>query len=336
MNRHVNSGFGRVQRGFTLVELSVVLAIMALLAVMATPNLMEEINEKRANITIQDSQSILDAARAFRMANGVWPGNATCTNAIAALSATAPPFLGGIGAQNKYNFAFTTRCNANTFSLVQRTVPDWDGVVANGLTATTITNSGTNELTSVIGIPGSEPALDAKLSRGNVGNPELNRMRTTLLLGGNQMAEAGNITFSQANPRLTALVGNLTLDSAGNQVIIAPGDTLEVDDIRIRSRGNRLVSELLPNYVHKGTYIVRHGWAVIKPACGAGGVAKGTLRPGTMRGGYVAPNAGTGQFGFSYRLLNAAGYWVVETNIVGDPAERNLHSSLVDVYCYYP
>jgi prepilin-type N-terminal cleavage/methylation domain-containing protein len=192
--------------GFTLIELAVVMMIVSVLAMLTTPNIMNEINQKRANIAVEETQLIVDAARSFRIANGAWPGNATCSNALTVLQTGTPPMLSGIAAVNKYNSPISTSCTSTTFSVDQDAVADWDGYIVNSLAATTIVNAATSQLRTTIGIPGSEPAMDSKLSRIATGNAELNRMRTTLLLGGNNINEVGTLNGTNA-----ALTGTLTV-----------------------------------------------------------------------------------------------------------------------------
>jgi prepilin-type N-terminal cleavage/methylation domain-containing protein len=323
------------ERGFTLVELVVAMAVMALMAALLTPNFMEEINQRRANLTAQDTQSILDAVRSYRSNTGSWPGGAGCTTAISVL--TTANYLRGVTATNRYNQAVTTTCTANTFSVVQRALPNWDGYLVNSLPGTTITNAGSNQITSSVGVPGSEPALSAKLSRVATGNVEDNRMRTTLYMGNQQITEAGNLTFSTANPVIRANSGNLNLSAASGNVVIPAGQVLHVDDIVVRSRGSRRLSASLPNFVHVGTYIVRHGWYVLKPTCAAGGVAKAAMRPGAMRGGFSGSYdpAYVGRYGFNYRLDSSGSYWVVTAIAEGYAVDFANLDSLVDVFCYY-
>jgi len=184
-----NSG----QHGFTLVELTVVMAVLTLLAALTTPSIRDELNRRRGDLTVQETQTLLDAARSYRSQKGVWPGNATCSNAISVLTNTSPAMLVGISTLNKYNSPVTTSCTSQTFSVDQNIVEDWDGYVANSLPGTTIVSVGSSLIRSTIGIPGSEPALDGKLSRVATGNAELNRMRTTLLMGNNDITEVRQI-----------------------------------------------------------------------------------------------------------------------------------------------
>lgn len=187
----------RSQKGFTLVELAVVMLILGMIAAYTTPSIIFDINEKRANLTAQETQIILDAARSYRYKNGSWPGNLTCSNAIAILQGTTPPMLTSVAATNKYNSAVTTSCTAQTFSVDQEITTDWADVVVNALPASTLVNAATGLIRSTIGVPGTEPALDSKLSRIASGNADLNRMHTTLLMGGYDVNEAGTVNAQQ-------------------------------------------------------------------------------------------------------------------------------------------
>lgn len=203
--------------GFTLLELVIVLAIVSMLAALTTPSIMNEINERRAKVSIQETQMIVDAARSYRIDNGVWPGNATCSNALDVFKTTSPPLLPSISNVNKYNSPYTTSCTAKTFSVDQNLVEDWAGYFANSVAGTEIVSAVSSLVRTTIGIPGSEPALDAKLSRLATGNAELNRMRTALLLGGNNIQEVNNISTVSMDASGTVQAGSIR--SLGSAVI---------------------------------------------------------------------------------------------------------------------
>lgn len=196
-------------RGFTLVELAVVMAILSIVALLTTPSMMEEINKKRADASIAETNIVIDAARSYRMKVGSWPGGATCSNALSVLKNASPPYLVGIGSFNHYASPISTSCTALTFSVDQNIIDDWDGYIANSLAGTEIVNSGSNLIRTTTGIPGSEPALDSKLSRVATGNAQLNRMETTLLLGGNNIDEVNRISAKTG-----AFSGSISVDQA--------------------------------------------------------------------------------------------------------------------------
>lgn len=210
-------------QGFTLIELAVVMMLVTLLAMLTTPSMMNEINQRRASATVEETQLIVDAARSYRMSTGAWPGNATCSDALTILKSGSSPMLVGVGALNKYNSPISTSCTALTFSVDQNAVQDWDGYIVNSMAGTEIVNSGQSQLRTTIGIPGSEPALNSKLSRIATGNAELNRMRTTLLLGGNDITEIENIEAVSANlsggldVKQAAVIGGLLASKGKSQ-----------------------------------------------------------------------------------------------------------------------
>lgn len=204
--------------GFTLLEVMVAVMIMALLAMAAAPNIREEINSRRTELTVQETQLILDAVRSFRIDTGSWPGGATCLTAINALTTASPAYLVGVTNINKFNQSLSTSCTAQTFSIAQTLVPDWDSVVANRLPGTTLSATPANSIISTIGIPGTEAALDGKLSRVATGNAELNRMRTNLLLGNNNISEVAGISAQSL-----ALTGNASAASANISGAVTAG-----------------------------------------------------------------------------------------------------------------
>ncbi|WP_274086030.1 shufflon system plasmid conjugative transfer pilus tip adhesin PilV [Pseudomonas putida] len=175
---------------------------------------MEEINRNRSRVTTENTQAILDAARAYRLSNGAWPGGASCINAISEMVSQSPAMLPPGLEVNKYNNAVSTSCTAWTFSVDQSIVEDWDGVLANNLPGTSIVNASQNRIRSTIGIPGSEQANDAKLSRIAEQNVELNRMKTDLLLGNYDIKEVGRIEAVNATISGLAQAGRVEAVSA--------------------------------------------------------------------------------------------------------------------------
>lgn len=184
---------GRSRSGFTLMELAVVLAIMAILAVSTVPSYIDDINERRASLTAQETQAIIDGARAFRMKTGTWPDAPLCAAALNTLQSGATPYIGAVSGINKFNSPVSTSCTSQTFSVDQNIVTDWDGTVANYLPGTSVVSQSSHLIRTTIGVPGTEPALSDKLSRLANGNAELNRMRTTLLMGNNDITEVNHI-----------------------------------------------------------------------------------------------------------------------------------------------
>lgn len=222
------------QRGFTLLELSIAIAAAAIIAAMSIPNIVGSINANRAQMTIQSTQMIVDAAKQFRSDNGVWPGNAACTNAVTALQAATPPYIRDVAAANAFGSAITTGCSATAFTVTQNIVADWDSVVANALPSTVITVPAAFTVRTITGLPGSEPGLSSYMSRINTGDVEDNTMRTGLNMGGNAITGVGALSASSVSS-----TGNVT--AGGN---VSATSAITAQDVRATSslRGSQITS----------------------------------------------------------------------------------------------
>lgn len=60
-------------RGFTLIEIMVVLVIMGVLAALVVPNLMERPDQARATAARQDVGAVMQALKLYRLDNGEYP-----------------------------------------------------------------------------------------------------------------------------------------------------------------------------------------------------------------------------------------------------------------------
>ena len=199
MKRRANYLNRKSSAGFTLFEMAIVLSVMGIIAYYATPNYLQDLNEKRSNVAIQETQTILDAARVYRLKMGHWPAEPDCSSAKAFLEQQNPPYLSGVADANKFNASYSTACDAYTFSISQNVMKDWDEVMVNGLPGSVITDTVAHTIVSTIGIPGTEPALDAKLSRIATDDPEDNRMRTDIDMEQNSIRDVDELQSTLIN-----------------------------------------------------------------------------------------------------------------------------------------
>lgn len=72
----------RPLRGFTLIEIMVVLVIMGVLAALIVPNLMERPDQARSTAARQDVGAIMQALKLYRLDNGEYPGAAQGLRAL--------------------------------------------------------------------------------------------------------------------------------------------------------------------------------------------------------------------------------------------------------------
>lgn len=107
----------RGARGFTLVEIMIVVAIIALIAAIAIPNLLRARHNANETAAIGNTKTVVDAMESFRANQaptsypgaGVTSGGVAVTG-LAGLSTTNPPYIDAIlagGTRQGYTFTYT-------------------------------------------------------------------------------------------------------------------------------------------------------------------------------------------------------------------------------------
>jgi general secretion pathway protein G len=71
-----------VQRGFTLIEILVVIAILAILGALVVPKIMSRPDEARVAAAHQDVQAIMQALKLYKLDNGTYPSADQGLNAL--------------------------------------------------------------------------------------------------------------------------------------------------------------------------------------------------------------------------------------------------------------
>lgn len=84
------------QRGFSLIEIMVVVVIVGILAALVVPNLMDRPDQARVVAARQDIGSLMQALKLYRLDNGRYPGNEQGLPALLGDKSLAPAGAGRV------------------------------------------------------------------------------------------------------------------------------------------------------------------------------------------------------------------------------------------------
>ncbi len=90
INSSVRRQYRRATRGFTLIELMVVLVIIGVLAALIVPNVLDRAEDARATAARTDVNNLMQALKLYRLDNQRYPTGEQGLQALVARPGTAP------------------------------------------------------------------------------------------------------------------------------------------------------------------------------------------------------------------------------------------------------
>ena len=212
-------------KGFTLIELCIVMVILAILAGSATPVFIKKIQIKAGEKTALEISAVEQAALAYYVVNNVWPSNIQTLQSSGYMN---PSWSANNPWQNSYSISSTP----NSFT-VSTTVPsEWTALVARDLPTS---STSANSVSSTVPSPGSlslpkgsiimwsgtiaSIPVGWQLCDGTNGTPDL---RDKFIVGANQ--DAGGVAETIVSGTLTRAGGSAThIHEAGT--LLGPAHT---------------------------------------------------------------------------------------------------------------
>ena len=97
------------KKGFTLIELMIVVAIIAIIAAIAIPNLLRSRMQSNESSAIGNMRTVVGAEVAYNAANNAY-------GTFAAMTGASPPFLDGDWTVAKSGYNFTLATGTGTFT----------------------------------------------------------------------------------------------------------------------------------------------------------------------------------------------------------------------------
>lgn len=225
----------RTQRGFTLIELVIALAILAVLASAAIPYAATQIRNQAAEKVAREMLAIADAAKSFYVANAAWPPS------IAALE-TAGYLPSSWSATNPFGNAYTIS-SGTTLTVASTVATDVARAVARLVPLETQT-----AVARGVSVAGTWP------------RPGQSSDLSQVVLKDGSVAMTGPLNFKDSNGILrifldptTSQVGVMT--PTGAQVVTLTGDSDGYGTMQVQGRLNALIGYSPGSDVVAGLYV---------------------------------------------------------------------------------
>jgi len=151
----INNIYMKSKKAFTLVELAIVMAVIGVLAMVATPRTITFLNTRVAQKTAVEMKQIQDAAKWYYVANSTWPVDITTLQTDGYLDPSWPT-------NNLFGNAYTISSTANSFTIQSNIPAACINAAAQILPQAVVAGE---SLSSTVPLPGSESSHENLLHR---------------------------------------------------------------------------------------------------------------------------------------------------------------------------
>lgn len=137
------------KRGFSLIELCIVLGILALLASSVTPVFIKGVQIKAAEKTALEMSAIQQAALSYYVTNNAWPQNIAALQSAGYVDSSWVP-------NNPWQNTYVLSSNVNSFTVTTVVPAEWTALVARDLPSSSVSAS---TVASFVPAPGDAESL---------------------------------------------------------------------------------------------------------------------------------------------------------------------------------
>ncbi len=264
-----------MQRGFTLLEISIVMIIMAALALVTTRSLYLKVDTRMIEHTAAEVWTIGEYAQNYIQQNGEWPDQTnSCVGAISTMETALSLAPGTIPSQSPWETSYVTSCSANvSFSIAVQTDDEWAPALTNMLAVTQMVGGTTDTTITTLPLPGSIAAFDSVLKKVDTGDVNDNTMETDLYMGDNSILGANLVEASGF------------VDADNVNFVLDPSDHSSVNTLVVNGR---LYSEselhATSGIVDEGSGSIRTSYAADFFGRNSDGDKIATSEPGSING----------------------------------------------------
>lgn len=311
-------------KGFTLVEMSIALAIMTILTVATVPYLQTKMDTLRAEKTADEMKAWLEAGMAYYSANGAWPADTSVLVAANYMPASA--------VTNPWGNAYSVQVVGANFE-VQTDFNKYGDLGASRLPLSSKTG---NTVTAQVVVPGTETAHSRLLNR--YGDNNQNVMQAPLDMNGNTVTNASTVQAKAGQTLVVSGNQGLTVESATSGINASAQNadgSVNSNDLFLRSLSgaNKWLSARLGHFVADQSYLVGDGALIPKPNCAAAGTPKVFLEPRYLSMEYQSVS---GRVAFELAAPSVSAlYWQAYVREYGVGGAHPAGLALARTYCYY-